>query len=321
MYLLGTDEAGYGPNLGPLVVSTTLWRLPDELATKNLYSVLKSAICPGRVDKDDRRCAPIADSKRLYSAGESWEQLELGLLTALGVCGKSPATWRNVWNDLSPQAITHLDAEHWSGEFDMPTPHAADPARIEQLVGRLLKAKQKCGIELIAIAARPVFPREFNELVDKFDNKSSALSHITLELVRTVMERTTPGEAVVVHCDKHGGRNCYAGLLQHFFSDHFIEVHSEGRDKSVYKFGPADRRVEFRFVAKGDHFLPAALASMACKYLRELAMHPFNLFWQKHVPGLKATAGYPDDARRFRQDIAAAQLRLAIHDDLLWRKR
>ena len=31
--LLGTDEAGYGPNLGPLVVAGTAWRIdapPDE---------------------------------------------------------------------------------------------------------------------------------------------------------------------------------------------------------------------------------------------------------------------------------------------------
>ena len=29
-YLIGTDEAGYGPNLGPLVISATLWEVPEE---------------------------------------------------------------------------------------------------------------------------------------------------------------------------------------------------------------------------------------------------------------------------------------------------
>ena len=29
-YLLGTDEAAYGPKLGPLVVSVTVWRVPDD---------------------------------------------------------------------------------------------------------------------------------------------------------------------------------------------------------------------------------------------------------------------------------------------------
>jgi ribonuclease HII len=321
MYLLGTDEAGYGPNLGPLVVSTTVWHVPDDLAGQDLYRALKTAVAPGPVEKTDRRCAPIADSKRLYSSGDTWEQLELGLLTAMGACGKASRTWREVWHALSPGELARLDAEHWCSAFDMPTPHAADAARIEKLVARLLKAAEKTGVELRAMASRPVFPNEFNELCDQFDNKSSALSHVTLQLVRDVLEQGNYDGMIVVHCDKHGGRNCYAGLLQHFFPDHFVEVHCEGRAKSVYRFGPPERRIEFRFVAKGDNFLPAALASMACKYLRELAMHAFNGFWQQHVPGLRSTAGYPNDAERFKRDITAAQTRLGICDRVLWRNR
>jgi ribonuclease HII len=320
MYLIGTDEAGYGPNLGPLVVSTTVWQIPDEHREGDLYRVLKGAVKAGPCEKKGR-CVPIADSKKLYSSGDSWEQLELGLLSAMATCGQRADTWRSVWSSLSPAAVERLDAEPWNEAFDMPTPHAADVLRIEKFVEKLMKASHKTGIRLESIASRPVFPREFNALVDELDNKSTALSHVTLELVRDALERTSPDQHVVVHCDKHGGRNCYAGLLQHFFPGHFIEVHSEGRAKSVYRFGPPERRVEFRFVAKGDNFLPAALASMACKYLRELAMHAFNLFWQRHVPGVKATAGYPDDARRFKCDIAAAQEKLGITDEVLWRKR
>ena len=50
-------------------------------------------------------------------------------------------------------------------------------------------------------------------------------------------------------------------------------------------------------------------------------MQVFNQFWAEHVPGLKPTAGYPVDAVRFQQDIADAQARLAITDDVLWRER
>ena len=45
--------------------------------------------------------------------------------------------------------------------------------------------------------------------------------------------------------------------------------------------------------------MPAALASMTSKYLRELAMRAFNEFWCGRVHDLAPTAGYPRDARRF----------------------
>ena len=72
---------------------------------------------------------------------------------------------------------------------------------------------------------------------------------------------------------------------------------------------------------KAEVNFPVALASLVCKYVRELSMHAFNQFWSEQVPGLKPTAGYPLDAVRFKQDIAEAQKRLGITDDVLWRER
>jgi ribonuclease HII len=43
-YLLGTDEAGYGPNLGPLVISATVWETPDEINGESLFDRLKHVI-------------------------------------------------------------------------------------------------------------------------------------------------------------------------------------------------------------------------------------------------------------------------------------
>ena len=105
------------------------------------------------------------------------------------------------------------------------------------------------------------------------------------------------------------------------FSEWLVEVCDEGRQRSVYRFGPPDRRVEFCFRTKAESCLPAALASMASKYLRELAMRAFNDFWRGRVPGLLPTAGYPQDAKRFRVDIAETQRKLHISDRVLWRMR
>jgi ribonuclease HII len=79
--------------------------------------------------------------------------------------------------------------------------------------------------------------------------------------------------------------------------------------------------MRIEFVAQGEGFLPAAFASMIAKYLRERAMEALNSFWQKQVPGLKPTAGYPVDAQRFWRETAAARHRLAIPDSELWRQR
>jgi hypothetical protein len=125
----------------------------------------------------------------------------------------------------------------------------------------------------------------------------------------------------IVQCDKHGGRNGYLPVLQTVFPEYLVEVVRESRAVSIYRWGPRDRRIEFRFSVKGESFLPTALASMFAKYLRELAMRAFNAFWQAQSVGLKPTAGYPVDAKRFFADIASKVRELDIDSDLLWRCR
>ena len=60
--IIGTDEAGYGPNLGPLVITATVWQVPDDIS--DLYVALADALSPQHLDGDTR--LPIADSKQLY---------------------------------------------------------------------------------------------------------------------------------------------------------------------------------------------------------------------------------------------------------------
>src|SRR5690348_14319014 len=80
-YLIGTDEAGYGPNLGPLVVAASVWYVPDRPAT-DLYTRLKKAVCREIADRDPPRVA-IADSKQLYQPARGLADLEQGVLACL----------------------------------------------------------------------------------------------------------------------------------------------------------------------------------------------------------------------------------------------
>ena len=60
---------------------------------------------------------------------------------------------------------------------------------------------------------------------------------------------------------------------------------------------------------------------MLCKYLREVCMRQFNRFWSTHVPGIKPTAGYPVDAKRFFAEIQPAMAKLGLTADQVWRKK
>jgi len=327
-YLVGTDEAGYGPNLGPLVISATLWDVPQGVGSKDLYGRLSEVIAssspqrgegrqPGR---EGRRRVVLADSKALYQSGHGLAALERGLLAALAVLGRRPTRWEEAWDALAPESGPARRATPWYAGFDRPVPLDAPPADVEPLADALRQGLAACGVRLIAIRSRAIFEEEFNRLLHEEGSKGTVLSRATLGLVARLIEPLDHGPIAVL-CDKHGGRNRYADLLGESFPGWFIGIHGEGRQQSVYRFGPAERQIEFSFVSKGESHLPAALASMASKYLRELAMLALNDFWCRHVPGLVPTAGYPADARRFKLAIGAAQQELRIEDDRLWRRR
>jgi hypothetical protein len=346
-FIIGTDEAGYGPNLGPLIVTATLWHVPagDDPAVDVLADTLEPATAVGAgLPGPSPEPVVIADSKTIYNSGGGLVGLERGVYAALSHLGQRPTRWREMWPLLAPGAAERLVQIPWYAGYDRALPVDLDPQLLSGLGEPWRKKMRERQVTLLAIRAAVVCAEQFNEAVDLLGSKGELLSRVTLGLVRELLPTADPhprhssasasgwwatpdadstlvDDALLVHCDKHGGRNKYGPLLQTLFPEHLIEIHEETRACSVYRTGPRPRRCEFRFQARGERFLPVALASMVAKYLRELAMLAFNAFWQQHLPALRPTAGYPVDARRFRADIAACQARLQIPDRILWRSR
>jgi len=64
-----------------------------------------------------------------------------------------------------------------------------------------------------------------------------------------------------------------------------------------------------------------ALASMLAKYIRETCMEMFNIWWAARVPGIRRTAGYPLDARRFREEIAGYVEAETLAWPTIWREK
>ncbi len=319
-YLIGTDEAGYGPNLGPLVISATLWHTPDQLREDNLYPALAHVVHrPGDPPSAGPR-VPIGDSKALYKSSGSLQALECGVLTAFRALGWQPSDWREAWARAAPASVDSLAHDPWYADFELPLPRHHDSATLDQTADIFVQGLSAAGVQLLTVRSLVVSPELFNGELDRVGNKATVLSTLTLDLITAILP-AGERQAVFVSCDKHGGRQRYADLLQAAFPEYLVEIHGECRSHSLYRWGPATRRCEFRFQEKAERLLPVALASMLSKYLRELAMLAFNAFWRRHLPDLRPTAGYPEDARRFRADIAACQQQLGIADRVLWRNR
>jgi hypothetical protein len=384
--LIGMDEAGYGPNYGPLVVAATTWHVDDaeergrtsevgadefalqdvlasaatpnkssrrasasaarakssvgnrqsEIGPVDLYRLLRAIICKSASEK---RIA-IADSKVLYKPGLGLRQLERGIHAVLDATGQSAARWSALRTACVADPSGHCPQQCWHDGFDCEIPADATANEMSHLSARFSRACGAVGTRPLAIRARYIFPAEFNELVAHYGSKGAALSHVTVGLLREVIHDVGSrygycGESgssfdssaptlqppIFALCDKHGGRNYYTALLQHHFSDHWVNPTHESHVESRYEWGPAEARVRVVFRMQGERFLPTALASMTAKYLRELAMRPFNEFWCARVPGLRPTAGYPMDSHRFRKAIAAKQRELGIDDHVIWRNR
>lgn len=316
------DEAGYGPNLGPLVVTVTVWEVPGSPREFDLWAAMTD-IAQQAPTKEMLKLQ-VADSKQVYSPGKGVAALEKSVLSALRMLGRMPMTLAELSTELEP-LISNLKSEisnlkfqspPWLADVDLALPTEINAPLIGDIATKWLACCQRSGVTLKEIRSEIVQPQRFNALVRAADNKALALSRLSLNLLRSVWNSDEKHSTLVI-CDKHGGRNRYEDLLAEVLDGQMIFSVGEAKERSVYRVGST----ELRFQMKAEANFPVALASLVCKYVRELSMLTFNQFWAKHVPGVKATAGYPVDAVRFRTEIAEAQRQLGITDDVLWRER
>ncbi|MFO1093340.1 MAG: hypothetical protein U0992_08500 [Planctomycetaceae bacterium] len=331
--VIGIDEAGYGPNLGPLVVTVTVWEVPGDAGELDLWRALRRVISQ-RPPRGIKASAPrsandgalavkaraarlhVADSKQVYNPARGLGPLETSVLALLG----SQATFASLadlWRHLCDTVPSCDCAERWFGRdgLALRLPHVADEHEVADFNDRLQQEFETSGVRLRRVAGDIVLTERFNGLIETLGGKGAALSRTTLELLRRAWEPSQDGPALVI-ADKHGGRSHYQALLADVFGILPMCL-EEGLESSRYRLGDS----ELRFEARGERHLPVAVASMVSKYVRELSMEAFNGFWRQHLPELQPTKGYPNDARRFRAEIAAVQSELGIPDQVLWRER
>ncbi len=303
--VVGTDEAGYGPNLGPLVVAATAWE-----AAANTDGV-EAAFAGAMAGIDGL----WGDSKRIFRGGAGFAALERGAMAGVAACGGGvPDRWAGL---LATVAASGGEPAEWAEAAEqLRLPRENSRAGAAVAAEKASATLATSGLRLVAVRCRLVQPREFNALLDAGLNKSDILSRATLDLAAPFVSAAA-GESVV-WCDRHGGRRRYAPLVSRAFAAPLVQVIDETPEWSAYRIPDARCRIEFS--VRGESRLPVALASMTAKYVRELSMAAFNDCWGGRMAGLEPTAGYPVDAVRWRRDAEVAVRAAGLDWDDLWRR-
>ena len=332
--VVGIDEAGDGPLLGPLVVSAVAFDVPNEVLKAlddpatgpDLWALLKASVTP-RVLKRDARLA-VADSKKLHGktkSGRGITLLEKAALAFLGQGGEGgqggqvPTSLRTMLAGLCPHVVGQLDDYPWYAGSDaaLPVDATADGVRIQ--VNALSRDMASAGVRFRGAWSEVLPAGEYNRLVSLTHNKATALFGQVTRLIQRISDSAGP-VPLRVWCDRQGGRVTYRRGLMNAFDDAAMEVLGESPELSGYRLNRPTATWAVRFLKNGEtHHLPIALASIISKYVRELMMRLFNDYWAQHVADLKPTAGYYQDGKRFLADIAEAVKAERIDERLLVR--
>ena len=302
MWLIATDEAGYGPKLGPFVIVATAWRVeapafPDREMLQACFAPLRKKVRCG--DRSFR----VEDSKAAFQPSGRDPRGKLHALVSSGLrwCGIGSPSVQELLPLIAPDDLEDVAQEPWFDRLvDLPFlgPTLTDPIVAEW---------GSCGVSQRDVQVRVITPRRFNASCRDGRNKADLLTESTLGLVRRLIDRNVAGSSFVdVFCDRHGGRRYYGGGVQHAFPETPVAVEREHPAESTYRFGTSQTEGRIRFTVKGDTFAPVAMSSLFAKYLRECFMSSLNAYFAELYLGdetLRPTAGYPGDAERFIQQV------------------
>jgi len=315
----GIDEAGYGPLLGPLVVSATAFRVPDDAAGADLWERFGPAVTRQAPRKSAR--VQVADSKAMHKGGNGLRVLEENLLPFLSLLWPQPKSVWELAGCCRNSGLPHISGYPWYRERDLDLPRVANAERMSECCRTLRAGLTAAGAALCDARSETLDVAEFNREVRRDGSKAVPLARRVAGLIQQLVEAFA-SEGLTLFVDRQGGRKSYSGLLRAVLPGDRIEVVEETALSSEYAVSGGARRVRVRFEARADSLhLPVALASMLSKYTRELQMEMLNDFWRERVAGLVPTAGYYEDGLRFLSDIEPARAKEGIALEMLVRSR
>lgn len=320
-WVIGCDEAGYGPPLGCFTQASVAMKLPDSqhciedtwACFPHLFRRRKGAA----KSKPGTYPLVVDDSKAItqLSAG-------IGHMAALWplVSGRvefHPGTFQEFLDHFHlPGLDTYSCDPVFQGNDPLDWwPPFHDP--VQNLATGIPGAPESAAKLLM------ICPLVFNQIIDETGNKGAVLEFGWKAHVDWWLKALPSGEPLVFISDRLGGKKSYTGLFQDAIGGQgLVQVLIETEEKALYKVLGGTREMLLIVTTKADaQYLTVAAASMLAKHIREVTMDKFNSFWTKHVPGIRPTAGYPEDGKRFYLEIANTLEKLGIQESRIWRKR
>lgn len=302
---VGIDEAGYGPNLGPLVMSAVVAASPDD-RPPDVWADLGGAVTRAGGDPD---ALWVDDSKALYRPGAGRDRLEAACLALVGSAAsragrEAPTSLGGLFAALGAGTLEQVELAHWLEGADPAVP-SSGPTRDRLERARTVRPFDQAPWHVLAVRSVVVGPVAFNAgLAAHGSNKARVHFDAFSRLLAFAWGLAPDGVETHVRGDKHGGRHFYHGPLIDAFPDSWIDRGDEGPALSRYVVRQGGRRLRLSLQPRAESVDGlVALASVVSKTLRELWMDAFNAYWTARVPGLRPTAGYPLDAARFRSAI------------------
>jgi ribonuclease HII len=306
MLVMGVDENGLGPRLGPLVATSLTLEIPrydrSVLAERGLG-------------------LGLTDSKETGGFG----RMGFTESVALALLGSSqeapPRSADRLLDRVFPEVRPRLRSccpdpstaeQCWGVDLELPA-FGGDPAFGRGLLDRLVGRSQ---LRLVDVQSRIACAGVLNAKSVSGQNKLAVDLALFEDLIDSVRRRH--GKSLLVVCGMIGGIRDYASRFGRFDSEDVRPLAGRRGQRRYAIQGVGE--VRFEVDADARH-LPVALASIVGKYVREICMRRIGEFYRRDDPELQLASGYHDPVTtRFIEATERPRRRLGIAHGCFRRK-